>query len=308
MSKITFAVFLFLLSSLGCLAQTDGSEGPRVHFHHVHLNVSNPEESIKFYTSKFDCERATFAGQQGAVWAQKSWLLFNKVASTPKLDLTSAIWHIGWGAENMKETYQKQLSMGTKFFEPLTDISDIGGNVGAKDTFYYCYVQSPDNALIELNTARHHNFGHLHLFSADPVGAAEWWGKNFGVKLSPALKNPKAREPRIYRTVQIGPSASFNLDNVNVIIFPIEYPKKAYADQWKGRTSFDSTKGKAIDHIAISVEKLDKTLAELKANGVRILQGPKMLKGTKIRSAFIEGPDQIMIEVVEGQADRTASR
>ncbi|MBK7598014.1 MAG: hypothetical protein IPJ07_05605 [Acidobacteria bacterium] len=71
--------------------------------------------------------------------------------------------------------------MGTKFFEPLTDISDIGGNANARPgSFYYAYVESPDKALIELNTAAHHNFGHLHLFSADPVGAAEWYEVPWG--------------------------------------------------------------------------------------------------------------------------------
>lgn len=276
----------------------------KAHFHHVHLNVADPKAAADFYTSKFDCEKAQFAGKHDAVWAQKSWLLFNKVKTTPKLDLTTAIWHIGWGAENMKETYAKQQAMGTKFFEPLNDISDIGGNVGARDTFFYCYVQSPDNTLIELNTARHHNFGHLHLFSADPISAAEWWGKHFGVRLSPNLKNPNARRPRMYRDVQIGPSASFNVDNVNVIIFPIEYPKKAYANQWQGRTNFDSTKGKAVDHIALSVDNLADTLKQMKADGVKVLQDSKTIKGTKIKSAFIEGPDNILFELVEGHASK----
>lgn len=302
--KIFCSILSILLFPIFVSAQDKPADAPKVHFHHVHLNVADPAAAADFYSSKFDCEKSKFAGKQDAIWAQKSWLLFNKVKTVPKLDLTSTIWHIGWGAENMKETYQKQIGMGTKFFEPLTDISDIGGNVGAKDTFYYAYVQSPDNALIELNTARHHNFGHLHLFSADPVSTAEWYGKYFGIKLSPMLKNPKAREPRMYRGFQIGPSASFNIDNVNVIIFPIEYPKKGYADQWKGRTTFNSTKGKAIDHIALSVENLAETIKQFKADGVTILQEPRNIPGTKIKSAFVEGPDKIMIELVEGQASK----
>ena len=293
-----------LVVAISVVAWAQDNPQLKAHFHHVHLNVSDPKAAADFYTSKFDCEKAAFADKSDAVWAQKSWLLFNKVKTQPKLDLTSAIWHIGWGAENMKETYAKQQTMGTKFFEPLSDISDIGGNVGAKDTFFYCYVQSPDNALIELNTARHHNFGHLHLFSADPVSTAEWWGKYFGVRLSPALKSPNARKPRIYREVQIGPSASFNVDNVNVIIFPIEYPKKAYANQWQGRTNFDTTKGKSIDHIALSVDNLAETLKQMKADGVKVVQEIKPIKGTKIKSAFIEGPDNILFELVEGHANK----
>lgn len=297
-------LFITLLALVTTFALAQDPPQLKAHFHHVHLNVTDPNAAADFYTSKFDCEKATFADKSAAVWAQKSWLLFNKVKNRPQLDLSSAIWHMGWGAENMKETYAKQQAQGTKFFEPLNDISDIGGNVGARDTFYYCYVQSPDNALIELNTARHHNFGHLHLFSADPISTAEWWGKYFGVRLSPALKSPNARKPRIYREVQIGPSASFNVDNVNVIIFPIEYPKKAYASQWQGRTNFDSTSGKAIDHIALSVDNLAETLKVMKADGVKVVKDIKPIKGTRIKSAFIEGPDNILFELVEGHANK----
>src|SRR5437870_6949583 len=101
------------------------------HFHHLHLNVTDPAAAINFYTSKFDCEKGRFAGVMDGVWAQKSWLLFSKVSSPPPWELTSAIWHFGWGAEDMKAAYQKQLDSGTKFDTPLTDISDIGGNKGA---------------------------------------------------------------------------------------------------------------------------------------------------------------------------------
>jgi catechol 2,3-dioxygenase-like lactoylglutathione lyase family enzyme len=194
--------------------------------------------------------------------------------------------------------------MGTKFFEPLTDISDIGGNVGAKDLFYYAYVEGPDHALIELNTARHHHFGHLHLFSDDPVSAAEWYDKHFGIRLSPSLKNPKAREPHLYRGFQIGPNASFMIDDVNVIIFPVQMSKKAYADHWKGRTALDSTRGRAIDHVALSVDNLAETLARLKSEGVKVTDETRPIPGTKIKSAFIEGPDRISLELVEGHAGK----
>ena len=132
---------------------------PPAHFHHLHLNTPDPKAAIQFYTEKFDCEEARFAGVMDAVWAQKSWLLFTKVGSAPPWELTSAIWHFGWGAEDMKATYQKQLEMKTRFFTPITE---LGPN------FFYAYVESPDHALIELNTANHHHFGHLHLLSEDP--------------------------------------------------------------------------------------------------------------------------------------------
>src|SRR6266852_7438199 len=137
------------------------------HFHHLHLNTPDPKGAIGFYTSKFDCEAARFLGQD-AVWAQQSWLLFSKVKSAPPWELTSAIWHFGWGAEDMKAAYQKQLELGTKFFTPLTDISNILGGNGSGGSSS-AMLESPDHGLVELNTSSNHQFGHLHLFSEDPV-------------------------------------------------------------------------------------------------------------------------------------------
>ena len=95
--------------------------------------------------------RESFAGLGDAVWTGDSWLLFTKVAAPPPSEMLSGIWHIGWGAEDMQSTYQKQLARGTSFATPLTDISDM---VGGNRPFFYAYVDGPDHALIELNTAQ----------------------------------------------------------------------------------------------------------------------------------------------------------
>ncbi len=275
---------------------------PEAHFHHLHLNTLDPQAAIEFYTSKFDCEKAKFAGLLDGVWAQKSWLFFTKVSQPPPWELTSSIWHFGWGAEDMKATYAKHQAMGTKFFTPLTDISDIGGNVGAKDLFYYAYVQSPDKALIELNTANHHHFGHLHLFSADPIAAGDWYAKYFGAKRRST--RPPSREPRFYRNHQIGPSISLMSDQVNIIIYPVEYTQRAYPDWWKGKSELDSTKGRVVDHISFSFDNLAEALEKLRKDGVKVTDEIRSVAGGKIKFAFIEGPDKIRIELIEGHAKK----
>jgi predicted enzyme related to lactoylglutathione lyase len=234
------------------------------------------------------------------VWAQKSWLLFTKSEKAPSSQLNSAVWHFGWGAEDMKAAYQKQVESGTKFFTPITDISDIGGNAGAKDLFYYAYVQSPDNALIELNTASHHQFGHLHLFSADPVSAGQWYMKYFGA--ARRSNRPLSREPRFYRGNQIGPSVSLMSDNVNIIIYPVEYAKKNYADHWKGKSEIESTKGHVVDHIGFSFDNLAEGLDKMRKDGVKVTDEIRSVANGKIKFAFIEGPDEIRIELIEGRA------
>jgi catechol 2,3-dioxygenase-like lactoylglutathione lyase family enzyme len=298
------ALLLGINPNAGGFEQTKPEEtAPAVapaHFHHLHLNATDPAAAINFYTTKFDSEKGRFAGLLDGVWAQKSWMLFAKVSSPPPWELTSAIWHFGWGAEDMKATYQKQLDSGTKFFTPLTDISDIGGGpAGATGRFFYAYVEGPDHALIELNTAGHHRFGHLHMFSEDPVAAGEWYTKYFG-----AVRRGGSRETRIYRDVPIGPSASLVMDNVNMIIYPIAYSRKAYPEHWKNQKEMSSTKGRVVDHVGFSVDNLAESLEKLRKNGVKVTDEIKSVAGGKIKYAFIEGPDKIRIELVEGQATK----
>ncbi len=293
--RILFLLFPFAAGALILTVSSAAQDAPVAHFHHLHLNSVDPAAAIESYTSRFDCEKASFEGS-GAVWAQKSWLLFTKVAGAPPWELNSAIWHFGWGAEDMKAAYQKQLEMGTKFFTPLTDISDLA-NV---PSFYYAYVEGPDRALIELNTANHHRLGHLHLFSDDPIAAGEWYMKHLGAQRRGT--RPPSREPRFYRGFQVGPSMSLVMDNVNIIIFPIEYAKQAYAEHWQGRTMFSSTKGRVVDHVAFSFDNLTEALDRLRKQGVKVTDQIRPIPGAKTKSAFIEGPDQIRIELVEGHA------
>jgi catechol 2,3-dioxygenase-like lactoylglutathione lyase family enzyme len=269
------------------------------HFHHLHLNSIDPAAAISFYTSKFDCEKGRFAGLLDGVWAQKSWILFNKVSTPPAWEFTSAIWHFGWGAEDMKAVYQKQLDSGTKFFTPLSDISDLAG----VPSFYYAYVDGPDHALIELNTAPHHHFGHLHLFSEDPVSAGLWYVKYFGAVRRGNAGSPPSREARFYKGFQVGPAMSLMLDNVNIIIFPAQMAKQSYPDQWRdGQSKIVSTKGRVVDHVGFSFDNLSEALERMRKDGVKITDEIRSVAGGKIKYAFIEGPDQIRIELVEGQA------
>ncbi len=193
----------------------------------------------------------------------------------------------------MNEEYLRQLDLGTKFDTPIADISDFAHYAG----FYYAYIDGPDHALIELNTAAYHRFGHLHLLSADPAAAADWYSKHFGVRRMLQGGAPSHR-PRFYRGVQVGPSESLMMDNVNIIIFPVEYARTAMAKDWEGRAGFESTRGRVVDHIAFSVEHLQAALDALQKDGVKPLAPAAAWEGGT-KHVFLEGPDRISIELVE---------
>jgi catechol 2,3-dioxygenase-like lactoylglutathione lyase family enzyme len=277
---------------------------PLAHFHHLHLNATDPEAAIGFYTAKLESEKRKFAGAVDGVWSHKSWLLFSKVNAAPASEITSPIWHMGWGGgDNMKQTYEKQVSSGTRFQTPITDISDQCDGKGGNGRFFFSYIDGPDHALIELNTtaANVTYFDHVHLLSEDPIAAAEWYVKEFGLRRrSP---DPPSRELRYRCGRQTGPAVGLVMDDINLIIYPVGNAKAAFPEAWKGRDGLESSKGHTIDHVGFSVDNLDQTLERLKKDGVKVTDEPRSVFDGKVKFAFIEGPDHIRIEILE---DHTA--
>jgi hypothetical protein len=108
----------------------------------------------------------------------------------------------------------------------------------------------------------------------------------------------------MYRNVQIGPSSSMMMDNVNIIIYPVQYARTDKWPSWEGRQAFESTKGHVVDHIGVSVDNLDDAIAKLKAAGVMVIEEPRAAAGGKIKFAFIEGPDKMRIEVIQAHAHK----
>ena len=68
-------VILSLLACTAALAQTTPAEQmrPLAHFHHVHLNTTDPAAAILFYTSKFKARKESYAGLGDAIWTGDSW-------------------------------------------------------------------------------------------------------------------------------------------------------------------------------------------------------------------------------------------
>jgi catechol 2,3-dioxygenase-like lactoylglutathione lyase family enzyme len=234
------------------------------HFHHLHLNSTDPAAAREFYKRLEPDMR----------------IVFTKVDAPPKTDISSAIWHMGWGGgDNMRQTYQRQLELGTKFQTPLTDISDQCDGKGGNGRFLFAYIDAPDHALIELNTTApgKTGFGHVHLLSTDPVAAGEWYVKHFGLE----RRGQSGLRYRCGR--QTGPSVSLMMDDINVIIYPARN---------RDRDDLESSADHVIDHLGFRVADLKATLARLRAEGVKVI-------GVQSHSALIEGPDRIRIELVE---------
>jgi catechol 2,3-dioxygenase-like lactoylglutathione lyase family enzyme len=271
---------------------SDGS--PLYRFHHVHLNSVNPDAAIDFYAAHFNAKRDRFRGQVPAVNAQGKWLLFNPVNRPPAWPVISALYHIGWGAPDMKATYQTLVAEGVRFETPLTDIAQVLDAPAGRA--FFAYVDGPDHALIEINGAKDDTFQHVHFLSADPVTTGQWYVRHF----SAAATNPNpSREARTHNGLQIYPFMGADLDGVRFYWYPKAFGQGSYPAAWKGRSQFASPRGRVIDHIAFSVEGLDRALAQLERDGVKILHRPAPAMNGLMRSAFVAAPDGVELEIVE---------
>ena len=294
--RVVWFVVLFALAISHTLSVSAGQAPPTppaFRFHHVHLNTVNARNAIDFYASHFKAERAAL-GTVPAVRAQGKWLLFNEVRTAPAWPVVSSLYHIGWGAPDMKATYQRLLDGKVPFETPITDISHVI-DAGSGRVFF-AYVDGPDHAMIEINTARDDTFQHVHFLSDDPVSAGQWYLRHFGA--TSANANP-SREARTHNGLQIYPFMGANLDGIQFFWYPKAFGQGSYPAAWKGRTSFASPRGRVIDHVAFSVTGLDAALVRLEADGVKVLQRPRATLDGQIRSAFVAAPDGVELELVE---------
>ena len=153
---------------------------------------------MAWYLEHLSGEKAKLGGAD-AIWTQQSWLLFNKVKQAPPYDIVSPLFHIGWGAEDMKAEFERQIKLGTTFSVALTDAVELFGT-GQRDRNFFMYLYGPDHVTIEVQSANHHNFMHVHMLSDDPVAAADWYVKHLGL-----MPRNSSAAVRAYRGIPTGP-------------------------------------------------------------------------------------------------------
>ena len=249
--------------------------------HHVHLNVTDRKEAIAFYLKHVDVIATKFAGTEDAVWAQRSWILFNEVKERPAPSAGTGINHMGWGAPEPRAEFERQKALGATFDPEIRDIGVGLGGPAAKD-FSFMYIIGPNGEIIELNTDEDDNFGHIHFYSRTPFTTSDWYGNMFGLTDSdpvfPGYAAHYGMGDRMSRR---------HFGNVNTI-FSLE----------RSGAEIKPTTGTVIDHIGISVPNLDAAMAAIKPYNVTILAQPAT-GGPGWRHAFIEGPDRVAIELIE---------
>jgi Glyoxalase/Bleomycin resistance protein/Dioxygenase superfamily len=319
----------------GTLCAIANAQAPAVeplHFHHVHLNSVDPKAAAEYYPKPFarTAVKTTFNGLE-AVKTGNIYLLFTKVATPPQNELTgpqTSVWHFGWNTPNSRQYDERFRAMGLQIAQmwdaadgKLVDMSSdtLPGfptqeqilELRAKGTQPtreggFGYLRGPDGAMIEnAQAGTTERFNHVHMYHEHPRCAMEWYVTHLGAKM-PQGRGGAAPAP---------PPSGGNNDCKTTTYSPPTYPsfaKGGFVREPSGGVTFDdigilirpwpggglvSTRGKLVDHWALSTSDLSATMARLKNEGVNVLEDIHPW-GT-LRAGMIEGPDRIAIEIVE---------
>jgi len=333
----TFARHVFfaaLIVTIGTWAsqnrssEAQGSVEP-LHFHHVHLNSTDPPAAAAYYPKPFalSATKATFNGFE-AVKTGNIYILFTKVATTPQNELTgpqTSVWHFGWNTPNSRQYDEKFRAMGLQIAQmwdaldgKLVDMSsDVLPGLptqeqilemrakGVKPTLEggFGYLRGPDGAMIEnAQGGTTERFNHVHMYHEHPNCAMDWYVTHLGAR------RPQGRGGA-------PPAAPASGDCKTLLYAPPTWPsfaKTGFVRDPAGGVTFDdisisirpwpggglvSTRGKIVDHWALSTADLTATVNRLKSESVKFLE--EIHPWGNSRAAMIEGPDRIAIELVE---------
>ena len=217
-------------------------------FHHLHLNDAQWPFLLGFYQRLFDpAVTARFTvGDVDGLRSGSMLMLINRASlARPH---ASAIWHFGWGAVSLGESYLAHAGREVAWEPPL-----------------------PPHLL------------HLHLLSVTPSSAAAWYRDVLGarVELAPLPLSSSRELPRPEHRM---PEALVWIGDTGLLIYRTAPPLL-------------STRGQRADHFAIVSREFDRVMTALRARGVAVTVGAAA--GVDGRTAMIEGPDQIAIEIVE---------
>ncbi|MGI9330903.1 MAG: hypothetical protein ACR2QB_09345, partial [Gammaproteobacteria bacterium] len=141
-------------------------------FHHVHLNVVNPESTIAYYKKFFSGVPVKFRGVSDAVFVDRSFILLNKVETPASSAQQTGIAHIGWFGVDGPGEFEWRDEEGIEWQRELSPLGDE----------YFMYAYGPDKEIVEVYTGpRHNRFGHVHLVSDDVAVTTKWFMGNLGL-------------------------------------------------------------------------------------------------------------------------------
>ena len=127
----------------------------------------------------------------------------------------------------------------------------------------------------------HHAINHVHLRSSDPESAAAWYTEHFGAKL---ISSREVMPGTITITMDTGNPVRLNISS-----------QREGESQEKAVPEINRL---GLEHYGFETNDIVADIAHFEAAGVRIVM-PITDVGGGAMIAYIEGPDEVVIELVQ---------
>jgi catechol 2,3-dioxygenase-like lactoylglutathione lyase family enzyme len=325
--KTKLVLILAIAVPLWIQAQTDPLGTPR--FHHLHLNSTNPEAAIAFYTRQFpSTSRTAFAGVPALQSPNNVLILFTKVNKSPALEPQTAVWHFGWHVTDVRkslETYKQRpdvkllpLYIGdgdASVFVSSDTWPGTGGVLGLTKAQIaeakargiqpaggagFAYLQGPDGAIIEYQgNMPAERFNHVHMYWEDPFCAQLWYQKHLKASIAGTAQHTesdcKVRRGPDTTWPALEREGTYRTPRADVTFGDVNL--NSYMNP--GDRPLADTRGHLVDHFALGVTDLDAWITKLRGEGIKFLRQTYKLGNT--RAVMIEGPSREAIELVEAK-------
>lgn len=227
---------------------------------HIHLNVPDQAKAVEWYQKNFGGK--TLAEAPDRLLLGDTRLIFLKNdKGTPSPG--SALDHLGFSVPDLDAAMKSLEANGARIATPARDVPGL---------FKLGFVDDPWGTRIEVvQDPDKLGLHHVHLRAPDPVTTLAWYKEKFGGETA-KLKD--------------------RIDGLR------------YSGVWILVQRGDATpsEGHAIDHIGWQTPNLAARTAELKAQNVTFTTEPRPLKlvsGTIVNFAYLEGPSGAKIELVQ---------
>ena len=241
-------------------------------YHHVHITASSPSEAVNWYTEYLDCQ--PIADRSDAAVCDGIELVF-VVQPTMGGTQGTGVNHIGFSYADLAAKMSELEAIGVRGsgvrlqrFPDGSTLRDVPG------LFKIGFIFDPWGTRIELvEDPEYLGFHHIHLSAEDPPSTLAW-----------------------YRDALGGQPASLR-GQLDGLLFNDVW---LFASQHQEGTPA-TTEGRAIDHIGFSVTDLDSEAEAMNDLNIHFAQQPIVPENarTSAKRAFIHGPDNVRIAVVE---------
>ena len=268
-SKRIALVFMFILAMV--LLKQGLLHAAQADYHHLHITTPVPTEGVKWYTKHMECD--PLSDRPDAANCSGVELVF---VPQPTIGSTqgTGVNHISFSLPDLTAKMAELEAAGVygtgvrlQRYADGSTFRDVPG------WFKAGFIFDPWGTRIELVEDRDHlGFHHIHLSATDPETTLAWYRDVLGGQ-------PAAR----------GSLAGLRFADIWVLA-------SAHADGTPATTD-----GRAIDHIAFVVSDLDVAVEDMRRRGVEFRQEPMAPDNgrTSARRAFIMGPDNVKLAVVE---------